>query len=177
MTYKDRDGKLVHMQKVVIKKEGSPRAQVRASQRQNNKDTGKTQGGRSVCLSKVKSDDKAEEEGKPTSTGQSGTYKTDKPTKDECSYCRKIGHWKNKCPLLLEDSKKAKENDTKAMTTTKDNYQEYGFCVTKEEIVASTNNNGLHDYVILHDNQASVGIFHNKKMLQNIDKIGESPLK
>jgi hypothetical protein len=76
--------------------------------------------------------------------------------------------------LLLEASKKAKENDTKAMTTIKDSDEEYGFCVTKEEIVASTNSSGLHDYDILCDNQASISIFHKKNILKNIHNIEES---
>lgn len=77
-------------------------------------------------------------------------------SKDECSYCRKKGHWKRDCPLLIEASGKSGKTDGKSLTllTKKailvDRDEEFSFCTLNNHITATVN------------------IFKNPKLLKNI---------
>jgi hypothetical protein len=92
-------------------------------------------------------------------------YRADKKTgvkRNECAYCKKEGHWKRDCPLLVEGAKKLQQGSGKALTSIQNESE------TTYKICATAKNYGLDDFDILLDNQATVSVFSNKAILKNV---------
>jgi hypothetical protein len=85
---------------------------------------------------------------------------------DVCGYCKQKGHWKRTCPLLKEADEKI-NNGKKSLTIFDEDNEELGLMV-HEDLVAAVQAKGLDEYDVLCDNQSTVSVFWNKKMLKNI---------
>ena len=123
----------------------------------------------------------------PDDEGESEGNGSGKESKGECYFCKKPGHWKNSCPLLSEAAKylkrqKNKQNEsgndkaavTKSEKKNKEKKSESDNVVfVGIEVVAANKTSLLDEYDVLCDNQATINVFRNKKLLQNIRSIDD----
>jgi hypothetical protein len=99
--------------------------------------------------------------------------------KGKCYFCKVFGHFKNECPMLKEAAKILQKDKKKCLVTfgevsgvndDDDSYDVENTFTTigSSEIIAAVKRRLIEDGDILCDNQSSVSIFKDAKLLKNI---------
>lgn len=101
--------------------------------------------------------------------GKSGKKKDDKGTMI-CTLCGQKGHWCSKCPMLAQAREFLGARVQHTTGDEDDEADEDGviLCITADILTGSAESSNLNPWEILLDNQATVSVFHNKRLLQNI---------